>query len=219
MTRTIDEALTIAPHSPKVYEVAAGFNNAIGNLAKAETYYRRATSLAPSDPNKHLALFIHLQRFEGSNPDQHLRTALEKAASLPDAFVGIGMALVILDRLDEAEAAYRSGLDIDPNISALWYNLGNLLRRKGRYEESYAAFAKAAAINPNDPEIYCNLGNACHRVGKHEDALRHIKTAIRLDPNYALPHNSLAAILQHLGQEAEAQAAHRRFLDLSQVQK
>jgi len=219
MSRIINEALTVAPQSAKVCSAAAAFHAATGNLAKAETYYRRAVRLAPSDPNTHLALFIHLQRVSGSSPDQHLNAALEKAANSADAFGSIGAALVIFNRLDEAESAYRSGLTIDQNISGLWYNLGSVLRRKGRHEDSYAAFLKAAAINPNDPEIFCNLGNACLRIGKYDEALRNINRAIGLDPNYALPHNSLAAVLQELGRDDEAQAAYERYLELSQTKK
>ncbi len=215
MTKTIDEALTLAPDLARVHQVAGAFHSAIGNIKKAEIHYRKAASLAPTDPYTHLALFTHLQRVASSSPDQHLKKALKAAVKTPESFASIGMALLVLDRVKEAESAYRAGLDVDSNISALWYNLGNLLRKQSRYEESFEAFQKAASINPNDPEIFCNYGNACDRIGKHEDALEHLRTAIRLDSNYALPHLNLAAVYQHLGMEEDAQNEYDRYLELN----
>jgi len=211
MERTLQEAFVVAPSSAEIHKIAASYYEAVGKLALSEKHYKDAVSLAPKDPSMQLAYFIHLYRRKDSRAEDHLQSALRLAQESPAVFTDIGMILSVMERLEDAESAYRRGLSIDPNNSATWFNLGSVLRKRGKLEESCAALAKAAEINPNDPEIFCNLGTACARMGKHGEALAHLRNAIRLDPTYALPHQNMAAVLSSVGLHAEAQQSHELY--------
>lgn len=214
-TKILNEALVISPESPHVQIVSASFYSAIGNLAKAESAYRKAIDLEDKNPHNYLALFIHLVRTHKDEADQHLRKALVYAKTNPEVFADIGMALNVIGREDEAESAYRSGLAIDPHISKLWYNLGRLLTKRGQYKEAHDALEKAASVNPNDPEIFCNYGNACLRIGNTKKAIEMLENAIRLDPKYALAYRNLAAAYHAAGHDERAKWALQKSQELA----
>lgn len=211
----INEALAIAPKSSRVQAVSGSFYNAIGNMAKAETAYRKAIDLDRNDPHSHLNMFLFLMR-AGKEDEaiQYLSSARAHARCDPEVFADIGMVLEVIDRNDEAESVYREGLSIDPSISKLWYNFGNLLTKSGKYKEAHDALEMAASINPSDPEIFCNFGNACSRIGNTGKAIEMLEHAVRLDPTYALAYRNLALAYQSAERVEDSEAAYRIFQEL-----
>lgn len=59
----------------------------------------------------------------------------------------------------EAEAAYRTALDIEPNDPKAWNNFGLFLAGQRKPAEAEAAFRKAIARQRNFAEAWANLGN------------------------------------------------------------
>jgi len=64
---------------------------------------------------------------------------------------GRGVALKALGRVEEAEAAYRRALNIDPGYAEAWFNLGNLYRDNGRWEAAVEAYEQVVANSPDSP--------------------------------------------------------------------
>ena len=54
----------------------------------------------------------------------------------------------------------RKVLDINPNDSEAYYNLGNVFNKKNLFDDAIDSYKKATAINSNDAGIFHNLGNA-----------------------------------------------------------
>ncbi|MEI2783912.1 MAG: tetratricopeptide repeat protein [Candidatus Competibacter sp.] len=55
-----------------------------------------------------------------------------------------------LGRYDEAEAAYRQAIALDPKFALPWNDLGILLQdHLARYEEAEAAYRQAIALDSN----------------------------------------------------------------------
>ena len=63
-----------------------------------------------------------------------------------------------LKRYEEAEAAFRKAIELNPSDAEAYSNLGNLLNDLKRYEEAEAAYRKAIELNPSYAEAYSNLG-------------------------------------------------------------
>lgn len=124
---------------------------------------------------------------------------------------------VELGRYEEAEAAYRRAIDLDPKDVWPWNNLGNLLQdHLNRYEEAEAAYRRAIEIVPKDALPWNNLGNLLkNHLGRNEEAEAAYLHAIELDPKYALPWNNLGNLLKnHLGRYEEAEAAYLHAIEL-----
>lgn len=68
-----------------------------------------------------------------------------------DVHVGRGVALRTLGRSDEAAAAYREALAVEPGRAEAWLNLGNLYAAAGAADQARAAYRKV--IEGADPEL------------------------------------------------------------------
>lgn len=101
---------------------------------------------------------VHLMR----NEPRLALAALERARAAdpqdPDVLNSIGAALVRLDDLDGAEAAYRTALT-QGDFAEVWFNLGVVSERRGPDFAADAAesYRRAIALNPADPRPRANL--------------------------------------------------------------
>lgn len=118
---------------------------------------------------------------------------------------------------DEAEAAYRQVIALDPKFAWPWNNLGNLLQnRLARYDEAEVAYRQAIALDPNSPLQWNGLGWLLqNHLARYEEAAAAYHQAITLDPKYAPSWNNLGILLQdHLARYEEAEAAYRQAIAL-----
>ena len=120
-------------------------------------------------------------------------------------------------RFDEAEAAYRKAIELDPVWAWPWYGLGNVLRaHHQRFDEAETAYRKAVELEPAWAWPWNNLG------GLLQDHLRHFdeaetayRKAIELDPVWAWPWYNLGNLLQdHHQRFDEAESAYRKAIEL-----
>jgi tetratricopeptide (TPR) repeat protein len=92
-----------------------------------------------------------------------------------------------LKRYDEAEAAYRKAIDLNPSYATAYYNLGILLKDLKRYDEAEAAYRKAIELNPSYATAYYNLSCLSSINRDAEQAFGYLQKAIDngFDPAYA----------------------------------
>jgi tetratricopeptide (TPR) repeat protein len=90
-----------------------------------------------------------------------------------------------MERLEEAAAAFRAAVAIDPNFVEAHNNLANTLTALRRYDEAIPAYRAALSLRPEYPVALYNLGNALVELGRHDEGLVCYADALRLDPNYA----------------------------------
>ena len=74
---------------------------------------------------------------------EHYRKATQLDSSLADAWQSLGMALVKLEKLDEAIAALRTLIELKPKDQLAYSSLSMALGRAGKIKEAEEAAAKA----------------------------------------------------------------------------
>jgi tetratricopeptide (TPR) repeat protein len=79
---------------------------------------------------------------------EHFKAALAKYPNLPHAYMGLGLANERLNKLDDAQSAYRSAIKCDTNNWRPWKRLANLLYQQNKFTESRDALANALALHP-----------------------------------------------------------------------
>ena len=140
-------------------ETSAQYHDAFGvallqgqraDLALAE--FERAVSLDPNFAeaifHMGLALSDGLQRWSDALP------VLQRAISMPTlqnpeaAWQALGVALLNLGRLQEAEGALKFAISLDPEMSSAYYNLGLVLVGAKRPNEARAAFRRTRDLAP-----------------------------------------------------------------------
>ncbi len=117
-------------------------------------------------------------------------------------------------KLDEAIAAYRKAIELDPKYANAHINLGNALRNQGKLDEAIACFRKAIELDPKSAIAHNNLGLALRDQGKLDEAIASFRKAIELDPKYAAAHNNLGRALRDQKKLDEAIAAYRKAIEL-----
>jgi tetratricopeptide (TPR) repeat protein len=94
-----------------------------------------------------------------------------------------GRRLFVAGRLDEAIAAYREAIRLNPSYDSAYYNLGIALMSKGLREEAMAAYRQALHLKPDNVDAHVNLGAALAQSGDLLGAIEHFKTALGLQPD------------------------------------
>lgn len=118
-------------------------------------------------------------------------------------------------RFEEAMAAYREALEIDPYLVPALINLANIHYACDEIAEAQALYERAIVIDPDVFEAHFNLGNIFHDLGRYPQAHECYRKALKLNPTYAEAHFYLAVTLEKNGQSPEARPHWRQYQQLA----
>jgi len=139
-----------------------------GDLAFAEAQWRATLRRNPRDllASRALSDIAHQ-----SGRYEEAAQLLGAIAESPADFSNLGVALEKLDRIGEAEIAYRRAIAIDPTYCSAHINLGNLFHQQQRAAEAEASFRTALALRPDYAKAWNGLGSALQSQGHFGTAL------------------------------------------------
>jgi tetratricopeptide (TPR) repeat protein len=118
-------------------------------------------------------------------------------------------------KMEDAAAAYRKALVIDPDLVPAIVNLANIHYARDELIEAQALYERAIGLDPDCFEAHFNLGNILHDLGRYAGALGCYRDAVALNPRYADAHFYLAVTLEKLGHSPDAKGHWKTYLDLS----
>jgi serine/threonine-protein kinase len=181
----------------------------IALLRKAQRQYRGDFWI-----NHQLALYLDvLNRPAEAVPFYLVAVALRGAS--PGVHLNLGVALMNQGQLDEAGAAFRQALRLDPSYAPAHANLGAVLFEQGDWRRAVAAFRRALRLDPTLFEAHHNLGNAYLKVDRLDDTIAACRTAIRLNSRYYPAYNTLGTALHKKGRLDDAAAVLRQCIALA----
>jgi tetratricopeptide (TPR) repeat protein len=125
-----------------------------------------------------------------------------------------GNVLNELDRLEEAVAAHRKALEINPRFHEAWVNLGIVYRLQGDYDQAEECYRNALAIAPNYAELHASLGALYIFKDEPAKAVASLERAVALDRQLPVAHSNLAMAYAMTGRFDEADSALRRAIVL-----
>ena len=102
-----------------------------------------------------------------------------------------------------ARAAYQRALDLDPELSDAYVNLGRLMHQLGDLEGA-ARMYRQAIERSDDAIAHYNLALVLEDRKNPAEALDHYHHAVRLDPTFADAHFNLGRLLENAGRPEEA---------------
>jgi tetratricopeptide (TPR) repeat protein len=118
------------------------------------------------------------------------------------------------ENLEQAIAAYRQAIALNPEAAGAFINLGTIYYNLHRLSDAENCYRAAAEIDPQYALAFFNLGNVFDERGGLEEARRNYDEALRINPQYADAHYNLALVLEKLGQRGKALHHWRRYLKL-----
>jgi general secretion pathway protein A len=119
----------------------------------------------------------------------------------------LGASLARSGRFDEAIAAFREALSIQPRYTTAYYNLGLSLLENQEPREAVDALEAAVSLSPEDPLVQRALGIALRQTGDLDEAVGALRRAVALDSGDALSLQYLGRVLRERGELDEAAIA------------
>jgi tetratricopeptide (TPR) repeat protein/class 3 adenylate cyclase len=212
--RGYESALQLEPGNAEALRGLAGAFRAAGNVAGAETIYKRAVERSPDYWGGYNDLGVF---YSAIGRYREAEESFRKVAALvPDSYSAhrsLAGVLYQQGHVDEAIAMSMASLQLRPSAEA-YSNLGTIEFSRGRYLESAAYFEKAVELNPSRHVLWGNLGDACIMAPElrprasraYRQALSQAERELLLNPRDADLHASAATYLQGLGERARAVA-------------
>jgi tetratricopeptide (TPR) repeat protein len=118
-------------------------------------------------------------------------------------------------KMENAAAAYRKALVIDPDLVPAIVNLANIHYARDELIEAQALYERAIGLDPDCFEAHYNLGNIHHDLGRYPDALVCYRDAVALNPGFPDAHFYLAVTLEKTGHSPEAKPHWRTYQELA----
>lgn len=116
--------------------------------------------------------------------ERYFRNALELDSAFYPARNNLAMTLYKQNRVQEAEAEFRTIVKLHPEAAEGWYSLGLLLAENEKsWEESADCFLKASKLNMDNARVFYNLGLAMYRLKQYETAEKALLQAVKMEPN------------------------------------
>ena len=130
--------------------------------------------------------------------DVHLPSAEELERS-PGFHFQRGNELYSKGKIDEAVAAYRQCVALQPEFPNARFNLGVALGDAGKYADAVTELEQVVAAEPERAEAYNSLGFAFARRREPQKAIAAYERAIELQPNYPQARMNLGMCLLQVG--------------------
>ncbi|HYM21698.1 MAG TPA: tetratricopeptide repeat protein [Vicinamibacterales bacterium] len=137
--------------------------------------------------------------------------------ALAEEYFKVGSALDDGDdsKLEQAAAAYRKALELDPYLVAGLINLANIHYSRDELAEAQALYERAIGLESDFFEAHFNLGNIYHDLGRFSEAQACYREALRQNPFYADAHFYLAVTFEKMGLSSEARPHWRAYQQLA----
>jgi tetratricopeptide (TPR) repeat protein len=139
------------------------------------------------------------------------RTPNESAQAEQYFAVGSSLDDGAAEKREEAAAAYRRALEIDPRLVPALINLANIHYTQEHLIEAMALYERAIGLEPDVFEGYFNLGNIHHDLGRYWAAEEYYLRALAVNPRYPEAHLYLAVALEKDGRSDEAKPHWRAY--------
>jgi predicted O-linked N-acetylglucosamine transferase (SPINDLY family)/predicted SAM-dependent methyltransferase len=144
------------------------------------------------------------------------RRACEASPADPEPHYGLGVMHLNAGRYREANAAFQSGLAVEPDSLRMLKGLAASLVALGRVNEAMPLLQDAARRDPMDAETQARIARVYVDKGRVADALSALRRAHALAPGDAATHSALLSTMNYDNSYSPEDLfeAHRRYGDL-----
>jgi len=210
---TLKDAVQRYPdNADAVWALAVFYDKQLDLKERADGLYKTFLGMFPDDPRA--------KTIRASTP---VAAAPPPPAAKPSAsgqdFFQKGLEHYERQEWDNAIAAYRQALSMDPRSESGAYNLGLAYKAKNDLDAAAAAFRHALNIDPDMVKSLYMLGLTEIQRKRNADALAHLNRLIRIQPDFAKAHYLLGTVYQTENRPDTAAHHFERFLELDPTDK
>lgn len=160
----------------------ASLADQLGYTEEAERAYRRAIHIDDKLPWAYVGVAsILMSRREYTEAAVFLAKAL-KLERNAITYTMLGVALLSLDRTEEATENLQAALHLDPTYEEAYFNLG-VIKQKTDRNAAGSLFVKALEADPNYADAHRELGWLLNEAEPNPQAEYHLRRALELKPS------------------------------------
>ncbi|MEP7184880.1 MAG: tetratricopeptide repeat protein [Rhodanobacter sp.] len=168
-------------------------NYALAYVGLAEAY-RRQTIISDADPQ----VVLPLARTAATH-------ALKIDDTLAEAYVPLGFVHFWYDRdWAASEAAFKRGIELQPNFADLHFGYAALLSNLGRDDEALRESQRARELDPTSPLYAALEASFIAYAGHTDEARQQVEGVLRLHPDFWIAHLTLGWLDTNAGHYADA---------------
>jgi len=182
--------------------------------------------MTPSAYEAYLKALAYMQRYDKpGNPDlaiSALNSAVGKDPQFALGYATLGEAYRLKFLMDHHPAWVNQALvncqravQIDDNLSAVHFTLGQLQATLGKNDVALQEFQRALEINPRDAGALIGLAGVYEQTGRVHDAEANFQRAIALRPDYWEGYSALGAFYGRQKRAQDSLAQYRRVIELT----
>jgi protein O-mannosyl-transferase len=129
---------------------------------------------------------------------------VQQHRDVPETWLALGRLCLLQNKLDEADAALRKHLELDPTSVQGLFQLGTVQLNQNRFELAAESFARAVELKPDFGPAWFNRAFSLGRSGKFAQAVEPFEQAIRHNPEHIESYLLLADIQLQMGNKQKA---------------
>ena len=168
----------------------------------------KAAQLAPKDFRAPLMSgLVYMAQWKMKSASEEFAKAIALKPDDKQLYLFKAKADNLRDAKEEALAATRKALEIDPSFAEAYLLIGDILRfDEKRRDEALAAYRSALKIKPDLPEPYENLGEMLLEAKDEKGAEEIFRKGMEVDPKKMAGRFALGRLLVKQGRLKEARA-------------
>jgi TolB-like protein/predicted Zn-dependent protease len=177
-------------------------------LSRAKSAAERALSLDPSSPQAHAVLAMVKMNYDWDLPgaEREIKEALRLNPSFAQAHQYYSAVLTCMNRMDEAVAAARRAVELDPLAPTATTSLGVRYYYAGRPDEARAQFLKTLELTPGFSVAHWGLAQVHRLKTEYAEQIDQLRSATQLSGNSSYMRAHLAYGLAVANRRSEAQS-------------
>ena len=171
---------------------AAGNFYQVGNFPLAETMYRQALEISPSNARILYMLGKALKAMDVLDEAlQMMQNALLQNSQNALVHAELGDLYRLLHRPHEAMAHLMTGLELAPDSSFLHQTMGRFFASHHQLERAASHFRTCLTGDPANQDAMIEVAEVYEKLGRHGHAVRQYKRALEMSPNDPDVHSRL----------------------------
>ena len=112
--------------------------------------------------------------------------------------------LMLKNDYKEAIVFLKKAIDLNPEFSEAYYNLGVSYERLGKHKDAIEMLKKTIELSPDDPNAYYALGYAYYQKKKYKKAIDAFEHTVSIQPNNAFAFQKLGFSYLKVGKKDKA---------------
>ncbi|MDY7007566.1 MAG: tetratricopeptide repeat protein, partial [Cyanobacteriota bacterium] len=143
------------------------------------------------------------------------RRVLEEKPQYFDALHLLAVLEYLVGRNETAINLFHQVINLRPNFSQGYSNLGNILKKEGRLSEAIAHYQTAISLEPSDSSNYSNLGLIFLEKGQIESAIIHYEKSREINPDNSCTNLNLGFAWEKKGDLSKASTYYQQAIKIN----